>query len=269
MTDIVTEIVVDQIDDPEDPMRSALDRDALFELADNIKQNGLINPITVRPKGARYEVVAGHRRLSACKIAGKVKIACVIRELADDEVFAVRAAENLERADVDVVDEARFIKQFIDQTGKSAAEVAKALRRSLGYVETRLLVGNMPNYTQDALKRKAIPLGVAVVLGEITDVNLHRVWTDMAARDGISIAQAEHWVRGWKLNQLPGGTYSELPPGDFVPGEPHIIKFKCRLSGIEDDVRHFHNVPIHESQIGVLAAVAEELQKKEDPISVT
>ena len=95
--EVVQEIMSDLIDDPVAPMRSDLNRDALFELADNIKQNGLINPITVRPAGARFEVVAGHRRFAACKIAGKIRIACVVRELTDDEVFAVMAAENLER----------------------------------------------------------------------------------------------------------------------------------------------------------------------------
>src|SRR3990167_7076615 len=103
------EIYTDIIDDPVHAMRSDIDRAELFELADNIKQNGLINPITVRPVGNRYEVVAGHRRLSACKIAGKIKITCVVRALTDAEGFAIKAAENLERVDVDPVDEANFI----------------------------------------------------------------------------------------------------------------------------------------------------------------
>lgn len=116
MTEIVQEIFTDLIDDPVVAMRSELDRNELFELADNIKQNGLINPITIRPSGDRFEVVAGHRRLSACKIAGKIKIACVVRILSDSEVFAIKAAENLERADINPIDESVFIAQYITQT---------------------------------------------------------------------------------------------------------------------------------------------------------
>src|SRR5690348_15569483 len=101
MAELVQEIFTDRIQDPHAPMRTDLDRAALFELADNIKQNGLINPITVRPVGDMFEVVAGHRRLSACKIAGIIKIAAIVRVLNDQETFAVMAAENLERADVD------------------------------------------------------------------------------------------------------------------------------------------------------------------------
>src|SRR5574343_2047869 len=109
MADYVQEIFSDRIDDPKEAMRTELDRDDLFDLAENIKQNGLINPITIRPMGDRYEVVAGHRRLSACKIAGIIKIPCVVRELDDTKTFEVMAAENLERADVDPVDEAIFL----------------------------------------------------------------------------------------------------------------------------------------------------------------
>ncbi len=278
----VTEIYTDVIDDPVNPMRSDVDREKLFDLADNIRQNGLINPITVRPvklcgthnlpflqhpsddvpcvETLRYEVVAGHRRLSACKIAGKIKIACVVRELSDDEVFAVKAAENLERADVDVVDESRFIKDFINQTGKNVSDVAKALRRSVAYVETRLAVGSMPEYTQQSLKSKQISLGVAVALSEITDANLHHVWTEMAVRDGISVAQAEHWVHGWKINQLPGGFYDPNPPADFVAGSPHVVKFRCALSGMDADAREFRTLLIHESQLDTFNSIAHELQ---------
>src|SRR3990167_1508877 len=115
----IQEIFTDEIDEPEGAMRSELNRAELFELADNIKQNGLINPITVRPVGNKFEVVAGHRRLNACKIAGIIKISCVVRELDDQRVFEIMSAENLERDDVNPVEEAIFLHNYIERTGKS------------------------------------------------------------------------------------------------------------------------------------------------------
>lgn len=236
----IIEIYTDQIDDPAVAMRGELDREKLFELADNIKQNGLINPITVRPKNGRYEVVAGHRRLSACKIAGKIKISCVVRELNDQQTFEVMAAENLERDDVNPVEEAIFLHNFMERTGKTVSETAKAIKRSVGYVESRLVVGQMPDYMQEFLKQGEIKLGVAVTLMQIDEESTREVWTRMAVRDGVSVAQAEYWYHGWKVSQLPGGSRAETPPGDFKPAAYEPIKFECAVDGrryLPEDMR--------------------------------
>jgi ParB family transcriptional regulator, chromosome partitioning protein len=259
--EIVQEIMSDLIDDPENAMRSELNRDELFELADNIKQNGLINPITVRPKNSRFEVVAGHRRFAACKIAGKIRIACVVRELTDKEAFAVMAAENLERQDVDPVDEAVFIQRYIDQTGQTIPEVAKSLRRSVAYVETRLAVGQMPDYMKEYLKAGFLKLGAAMALVQITNDAIRHVWVDMAVRDGVSVAQAEYWLHGWKIQQLPGGENSETPPGGFEPDAPHIVEFVCAIDGQKYDARLCKTLIVAESNLEIFNAFVSEFRK--------
>lgn len=259
--DRVSEIYTDKIDDPQDAMRSELDRDALYELADNIKQNGLINPITVRPKNNRYEVVAGHRRLSACKIAGRIKIQCVVRELTDSETFAVMAAENLERADVDPVDEANFIYKYIGQTGQTIPEVAKALRRSVGYVESRLAIGQMPDYMKAHIKTGGLKLGAALALVQIDDDQQRHLWTEMAVRDGVSVAQAEHWLHGYLMNKLPGGVMSDIPPGGFTPEAPQIMLFECSIDGKKYDARMFKSLMIYEGNLEFFNAVVAEFRK--------
>jgi ParB family chromosome partitioning protein len=286
----IYEIYTDQIDDPKDAMRSELDRNALFDLAENIKQNGLINPITVRlvhtqacnSIGAkfeigkpcmcgdrlRYEVVAGHRRLSACKIAGIIKISCVVRDLNDHQTFEIMAAENLERADVDPVDEAIFISNFLQKTGKSVTEVAKALKRSVAYVESRLMVGKMPDYMQAYLKNKEISLGVCLSLIEITDEATLRTWTDMAVRDGVSVAQADYWVHGWRVSQLPGGSRAETPPEGFVAGTTAPIVFECQVDGKKYPAADMHSVMIYKGNLEFFRAVCAEFRKPpvEQPI---
>ena len=289
MTESIQEIFTDQIDDPVHAMRSELDRAGLFELADNIKQNGLINPITVRPKHTqptneaecsaataseckrethyRYEVVAGHRRLSACKIAGIIKIKCVVRELSDTQAFAVMAAENLERADVDPVDESNFIAQYIEQTKQTIPQVAKALRRSVAYVETRLAIGIMPDYMKEYIKRGELKLGAALALVQISDDARRRVWVDMAVRDGVSVAQAEYWLHGWLVNQLPGGSDSVEPPSGFVAGAPEIIKFECAIDGKKYDARLFRTVMVYEGNLDIFNAIVSELRSDPAPNS--
>lgn len=249
MIENIKEIPTHLIIDPKDAMRTDIDRDAIFELADNIKANGLINPITVRPVGDKYEVVAGHRRMLAHRYGGMPTIKCVVRELDDNQTFAVMAAENLERSDVDPVDESIFITKYIEQTNASVPEVAKALHRSVAFVESRLAVGLMPDYLQHYLKTGAIKLGVALTLVQITDDDMRRVWVDLAVRDGISIAQAEYWLHGWKVNQLPGGTVSQEPPEGYTPEEPKLITFRCAIDGKDYDCRQFRTYMIHESNV--------------------
>ncbi len=262
MTEIINEIFTDQIDDPKDAMRTALDRDELFDLAENIKANGLINPITVRPVGNRYEVVAGHRRLSACKIAGKIKIACVVRTLDDKQTFEVMAAENLERADVDPVDEAIFITKYKEKTGKSDSEIAESVKRSVQWVQTRLAVGEMPEYMQAYLKSGELKLGVALALAQIDDERTCRLWTEIAVRDGANVRLAEHWLYEYNRQKLPGGTLSDTPPSDIESSTPFIVKFTCYLDGLQYDARQFRTVMIHESNLPLLDAFVEELNKE-------
>jgi len=245
----IQEIFTDKIDDPVDPMRGELEREALFELSNNIKQNGLINPITVRPIGDRYEVVAGHRRLSACKIAGIIRVQCVVRELDDQKAFEVMAAENLERADVDPVDEANFITRYIAKTGKSVADVATSLKRSVAYVNSRIEVGSMPEYMKEFLKSKQLKLGVALILNQIDDEQTRQLWTGIAVRDGASVAQAEYWLYDYNRQKLPGGTLSTTPPDNFTPDAPQTVMFECALDGEKYDARLFKTLMIYEGNV--------------------
>mgnify|MGYP001571708442 FL=1 len=260
----IQEIITDQIDDPAIAMRGELDRETLWELSDNIKQNGLINPITVRPKNGRYEVVAGHRRLSACKIAGLVKIQCVVRELDDQKTFEIMAAENLERADVDPVEEANFLAGWLQRGEKTIPEIAKSIKRSVKYVEDRLAIASMPDYMQAFLKVKSISIGVALNLMQIRPEHLTRMWTEQAVRDGINVATAELWVHQNKMSQLPGGTLSDLPPSEIVSGVFAPTMFECAVDGKKYDCRMFKTVMVYEGNYDFFQEVVKKIREQSD-----
>jgi ParB family chromosome partitioning protein len=114
MKDQMQNIGIDVIDDPHAPVRTAMDEEKLVELANSIKLHGLIQPITVRKVGPRYEVIAGHRRLKACRRAGVALVPSIVREVNDAKADELRMAENLYREDVNPVDEARYIRRMID-----------------------------------------------------------------------------------------------------------------------------------------------------------
>lgn len=255
----VTEILSDLIDDPSHAMRSDMDRDGLFELAENIKDNGLINPITVRPVGERYEVVAGHRRFCALKIAGIIRVPCVVRDLDDNQTFSVMAAENIERQDVDPVDEAAFISEFMTRGNLDVRELAKKLKRSVAYVESRLAVGRMPDYMQAALKAGDIKLGVALTLSEITNEEQRRHWFALAIRDGINNLQAQSWLAQSRALEMPAGFDQSGEAVDYQPCEPQELMYECRIDGKQYPARECEAIYIYKGNRHILFAIREQL----------
>jgi hypothetical protein len=118
----------------------------------------------------------------------------------------------------------------------------------------------MPDYMQASIKSGALKLGAALALFQITDDNTRRVWCDMAVRDGVSVAQAEYWLHGWKVNQLPGGTLDDTPPQDYVPGATQTVMFECALDGIKRDARLFKSVMIFEGNMPMFQAIVSEIR---------
>jgi ParB/RepB/Spo0J family partition protein len=118
--------------------RQVFDATALDELAASIRQHGVIEPILVRPVGARYQIVAGERRVRAARLAGLETIPALVRELSDADAAVLTALENLQREDLDLEDEARQYQQLIVLTGLS--QRALAARLGVGYkvVQRRL-----------------------------------------------------------------------------------------------------------------------------------
>ena len=258
----IREIFSDLIDDPKDAMRSGLDRESLFDLADDIKKNGLINPITVRPVADRFEVVAGHRRLGACKIAGIIKIPCVVKELDDRAAFSIMASENLVREDVDPVDEAEFIIKMMSRTGEGVEEVAVNIRRSKQYVLDRLTVGEMPAYLKEFLRAKQIKLGSALALNQITDESKKMMWIQMAVRDGVSVRVAEYWLTQWKMSQLPDAVNVENPLSELSAGDYKPILFRCAIDGKEYPVEQTKMISVFLGNLDLLSALRRELNSE-------
>lgn len=265
MENVVQEIMSDLIDEPKAAMRTDIDRDELHKLAESIQANGLINPITVRPVGERYEIVAGHRRFLACRIAGKIRIPCVVRVLTDAEYFSIMTAENLERGDVDPVDEAIHIKRHMDATGISITDMAAAIKRGEKYVEDRLTIGEMPEYMQAFLKSGQLKIGVALALAKIEPEEKRAIWVELAVRDGISVRTADYWLYQHNIGLLPDGKPSEGGGPDAPANEYRPIMFKCALDGKEYPVTDTQAVTIYKGNLHLLGEFQRALNSESAP----
>ena len=228
----IKHISIDLIDDPKIAMRSDVDDDGIDELRASIKAHGLLQPITVRPVGPRFEVIAGHRRFRAHQLGGFAVIACIVREASDEETTVLKMHENLLRRDVNVVDEACFIGEITTTMSITGAELAGKIGRSVGYIEARLEVFHMPEYMQDHLRWNRYPLGTAIWLNKIKNESQKKYYAEYAALSGCAVGQAQRWVVA--CNSIPDLTPEQaeamrLAGGDPTGAEKWVACAKCPL----------------------------------------
>lgn len=233
------------IDDPTNPMRGNFEDEQFQELVESIKANGILQPILVRPKGDRFEVIAGHRRYTAAWRCQLATVPAVVRDSTDRETAILRMHENLVRADVNVVDEAKYIAKAITELGISVEEMSRMLNRSEGYVQDRLAVASMPDYMIIALAEGSIKLGVALALVDIEDERTRYNYVVHAIKEGCTVTAAQQWVRDFRR------MYAEAPTDprgqvEFVPPEePPMILWPCVRCGENAKSEDLKFVRIH------------------------
>ena len=238
-------ISLDLIDDPVHAVRTELDDQSINDLAADIKRNGLIEPIIVRPVGERFEVVAGHRRFTATKRTGGVKINAIVRELDDRAATAVKLSENLHRKDVNLLEEAAFFAEYISLNLGNAADIAAMIGRTEDYVLNRLEIITFPPVLQEALQQKQLALGAAQHLSKIDDPKELEILVKYAIADGITVRNAENWVNNYFMQKAQGAqqVYTDQVPEQIrAAAEPLIPCAKCLMGG---KIRELMQVWIH------------------------
>lgn len=141
--------------------RKTFDEDKLAELADSIRQNGVLQPILVRRKGQKYEIVAGERRYQASKLAGLKEIPAVVREIDNDKVFQLALIENLQRSDLSPIEEAKGYKQLLTSRSLTQEELAKILSKSRSAIANTLRLMDLPVEVQHMMEQGLLTAGHA------------------------------------------------------------------------------------------------------------
>ena len=254
-------IPTDRIDDPVVPMRSQMDEEKLDELARSIRLHGLIQPITLRVCGDRYEVVAGHRRFKACKRAGIPIISAIIRALDDAETDEVRMHENLYREDINPVDEARYICKMIDTHKIEPEKLAEMTGKSEAYLRARYDLLSFPDYLVKAIEAEEISLTAGSWLNKIENDSVRKEYTKFGILGGITARRAEAWYRSWMLGSLPreASAFEEYPAGEVLP--PKELKMICVLCQYEDNIE---NMGMHYAHLDCVRA-ATKMSERASP----
>ena len=177
--------------------RSQMEMEKLEELSASIKEQGVISPIIVRPiGGGRYEIIAGERRFRASQLAGKTKIPAIVRELDDKTTLAVALIENMQREDLNVMEEAVGVKRLIVEFGFTHEEAAKAIGRSRPATSNLLRLLNLADPVQKMVSDGRLEMGHARALLSLSGADQVLAATEIA-RQGSSVRQAERLVANW------------------------------------------------------------------------
>lgn len=193
------------VNNPNQP-RKNFDKAALEELADSIKQNGVIQPIIVRKKGAKYEIVAGERRYQAAKMAGLKEMPVVIREVSDAEVFQLALIENLQRADLNPIEEAQGYKQLIDANGLTQEQLGKVVSKSRSAITNTLRLLDLPEEVQDMMAAGTLSAGHARAILSVPTKDGRIKLAKKVVDERLSVRQTE------TLAPLFSGTTQERAP---------------------------------------------------------
>jgi len=190
-----TLIPIEQITANPDQPRRSFDTASLQELADSLRQRGVLQPLIVRkhPKDeGLYQIVAGERRWRAAQMAQLHELPVIIRDLSDTEVLEVAIIENIQRADLNAIEEAASYRQLMDRFGHTQEKLAEALNKSRSHIANLLRLLSLPDQVQDYLKDGKLTAGHARAL--ITAENpaaLARRVID----SGLSVRETEDLVR--------------------------------------------------------------------------
>ncbi len=187
----IVELNVDELrPNPYQP-RTVFDEDALNELAESIKENGVIEPIIVKKSIKGYDVIAGERRLKASKIAGNKTIPAIIRQLSDEKMAEIALLENLQRENLTALEEARAYKSLIEKLNLTQQELAKKVSKSRSHITNMLGLLRLPNEVQDMIQEKKLTMGHARALSKLEDRDEIIKMADEIANQKLSVRNVE------------------------------------------------------------------------------
>ena len=178
--------------------RQDFDETALAELSDSISRHGLLQPIIVRPMtGGGYQIVAGERRWRACRMAGLTEVPVIIKELDDRAFTEIALIENLQREDLNAVEEAEGYKTLMETYGLTQEQVAETVGKSRPAVTNAMRLLGLDDASREALRRGIISAGHARALLSVEDADL-RGRMLLAASDGASVRELERMAAASK-----------------------------------------------------------------------
>jgi ParB family transcriptional regulator, chromosome partitioning protein len=200
-TEEASEVPIDLIDPSGLQPRSFFDDTKLDELARSITANGVVQPVLIRRKGSRFELIAGERRWRAAQRAGLTKMPAILRNVSDEKVLELALIENIQREDLNPIEEARAYKKLIESVGLTQETVAERVGRDRSYVTNYLRLLRLPGDLQELLQTGRLTTGHARTLLGVSEVDAQRRIARRVIEQDLSVRATERLVR--QLTERP------------------------------------------------------------------
>jgi ParB family chromosome partitioning protein len=254
--------------EPEKPIRDKIDIDKILELAASIKERGLLQPILVYKKGKFFEIEAGHRRFLACKHLGLTHIDTIIYEpVSEEDLHLDRAHENLIRENLNVIEEARLIKELVYEDGRGVETVAKMLSKSDTWIGNRMNVLDFPLEVISALEAGSINIAGAKEIAKVKDPEIRQNILESAITYGAPAKVIRQWIDDFGIKDYFEKKKMLAESGETIAIEITQSFMECRVCGIKHAInvlRHIWLCP--DCMLGIRHLSQEvriELEKKE------
>jgi len=236
--------------------RREFDQEALQTLADSITAQGILQPVVVRPLDAdRFEILSGERRWRAAQLAGLDHVPVVVRDATDEAAVAIGLIENIQREDLNPVEEGLGLKRLQDEFGLNQEQVAKAVGRSRSAIANLLRLLHLEKEVLSMLERGELDTGHAKVLLALSGGDQVRAARNVIKK-GLSVRQTEALVKGWST--------PDQPP---VTPDPNISRLEQDLStrlGAKVRIQHQQNgrgrLEVHYTSLDELDGVLKKIQ---------
>ncbi|MCQ2548316.1 MAG: ParB/RepB/Spo0J family partition protein [Clostridia bacterium] len=241
-------IDINDIEPNKNQPRKTFDQDKLEDLANSIIENGIIQPIVVRKTGNTYEIVAGERRWRASRIAQLKTVPCIVRTLSDEENMLFAIIENMQREDLNPVEEARGLEQMIENYGLTQEQVSKAVGKSRPYIANCLRLLKLPQEVLALVEDGSISNGHARALINMKDDKEKLKLANKAAKEGLSVREVENIVKD----------------GPKKKAEPRKKRKDPNLEQVEADLKKALGTKVNIKESGKKGVIEIEYYNKEE-----
>ena len=209
--------------------RKIFREEALDELADSIRQHGILQPLSVRRQGNSYELISGERRLRAAELAGVTDVPCILMSMDDKASGFAALVENLQRQDLDFIEEAMGIQRLIQEHSMSQEQAARLLGKSQSAVANKLRLLRHSDAALSAIRAAGLTERHARALLKLHSEEQTLSAIAQIARQGMSVARAEKYIESLLTEQEPKGPRANI--GAFLNTLTQNLQ-KIQLSGI-------------------------------------
>lgn len=220
----VQEIEVNRIvPNPKQP-RKAFDQEKLQELAQSIRENGVVQPLVLRDKAGQYEIVAGERRWRASQVAGLATVPAIVREYTDTEVMEIALIENIQRQDLNPVEEAEAYHVLLEEYNVTQDELARRLGKSRPQITNTLRLLSLPDDLRQLVGEGQLSVGHAKVLLGIDNHQAQKHLASRVLKEGLSVRQLEEAIK-----QVPASEPEQAAPKPKAVRDADILDVEDRL----------------------------------------